>query len=374
MTRDDTFSVTYLLTGPSPGERARSICIEQTVEFPEDLVTDPFIRGQVFGEVASLDAVGPESTRAVIRYRSHVAGGELTQLLNVLFGNVSLLPGIRVERLELSDAQLAGFRGPRFGRAGLRALLGVAGRPLLCTAVKPMGLSPETLADMAYRYALGGIDLIKDDHGLADQAFCRFEPRVEACAAAVARANQETGGRSLYLPNVTGPADRVMERARFAKAVGAGGLLVAPGLTGFDAMRQLADDDALGLPILMHPALLGSFVTRPTDGIGHFALFGQIARISGADATIFPSYGGRFSFSRDECRELASGTVTPMGHLQPIFPVPAGGLRVDRVPELRAFYGDDVMLLIGGDLHRADDLVAACRRFRQLVGGPATEP
>jgi len=40
----------------------------------------------------------------------------------------------------------------------LRLLLGVAQRPLLCTALKPMGLPPSVLADLAYQIALGGID------------------------------------------------------------------------------------------------------------------------------------------------------------------------------------------------------------------------
>ena len=31
-------------------------------------------------------------------------------------------------------------------------------------------------------------------------------------------------------------------------------------------------------------------------------------------------------------------------------PVPAGGMTVDRVPEMLEFYGTDVMLLIGGGL------------------------
>ena len=138
------------------------------------------------------------------------------------------------------------MRGPRFGQAGLRALLGVPDRPLLCTAIKPMGLGPEALAELAYRLALGGIDLIKDDHGLADQPFCPFDERVPRCAAAVARANRETGRRVLYVPNVTAPALAISRRARLARDAGAGGLLFCPGLAGLDAMRALADDDDPG--------------------------------------------------------------------------------------------------------------------------------
>ena len=347
--------------------RARDICVEQTVEFPAELVPAGLVRDHVFGRLEGLEAVADGRWHARISFAVESAGAELTQLLNVVFGNVSLQPGVRVERLELPDVILRGLPGPRFGRAGLRALCDAPERPLLCTALKPMGLSPTQLADLAYQLALGGVDLVKDDHGLADQRFCPFRERVARCAEAVHRANAETGGRTLYLPNVSGDADRLLRRADFARGAGAGGLLVAPGLVGFDAMRGLAADDTLDLPILSHPAMQGSFCVDPDHGISHYALFGQLHRLAGADTIIFPNYGGRFSFSPAECRALTAGVCAPMGPIEPALPAPAGGMTLARVPEMLSFYGRDVVLLIGGDLHRQGDLVGACRRFRALV-------
>ena len=57
-----------------------------------------------------------------------------------------------------------------------------------------MGLSATDLAELAYRFALGGIDLIKDDHGLTNQPFCPFEERVRRCAEAVARRTARPAG------------------------------------------------------------------------------------------------------------------------------------------------------------------------------------
>lgn len=371
----ERFRVSYTLPGPDLAQaeaRARALCIEQTVEFPADLVGDPDIREGVFGKLESLVPAGDGREgrfSAVVSYASECAGRELTQLLNVVFGNSSLLPGVRVERLDLPPGLLAGFSGPRFGRAGLRELLAAPSRPLLCSALKPMGLSSRELAELAGKLALGGLDLIKDDHGLADQLFSPFTERVARCAAAVAEANARTGGRCRYLPNVSGPAGQVQERARRARELGAGGLLVSPGLTGLDAMRALAADDELGLPILSHPALQGSFVVSPCSGISHFALFGQLGRLAGADGVVFPHAGGRFAFSPEDCRSLAAGTAAPMPGIRPAFPAPAGGMTLERVAELRSFYGDDVIFLIGGDLHRGPDLVATCQRFREAVEG-----
>jgi len=350
--------------------RAKDVCLEQTVEYPEDLISRTDIRDQIFGQVASLQTVGEDLFEAVITFAIETAGRELTQLLNVLFGNISLKPGIRLERLDLPDGLLKHYRGPRFGRQGLRAMLNVHDRPLLCTAVKPMGLSPEELAELAYQFALGGIDLIKDDHGLADQSFCPFDERVRRCSEAVDRANRETGLRCLYLPNITARADEIARRAGSARDAGAGGFLFCPGLAGLDAMRQVADDDQVALPIFSHPAFQGGYTLRPGDGISHGALYGQINRLAGADAVIFPNYGGRFSFTPDQCRDIVTGATRTMGSLAPIFPIPAGGMGLDRVNDLHSFYGNDVILLVGGDLHRhGPDLAENCRKFARLVQG-----
>lgn len=349
--------------------RARDICVEQTVEFPETLITSTAIRHQIIGQIESAEEIGPERFAVRISYPIEAAGRELTQLVNVLFGNISIKPGIRLMRFDLPERLIGDYKGPRFGQAGLRALLGVQDRPLLCTAIKPMGLSPAELAELAYQLALGGIDLIKDDHGLTDQCFCPLEERVQRCSEAVARANAQTGQRCLYLPNVSGPAGEIHSRALFAKEAGAGGYLYCPGLCGLDAMRRLADDDGIGLPILAHPAFQGSYCLSADSGVAHGVLYGQLNRLAGADATIFPNWGGRFSYTKAECLDLVEGATRPMGgSIAPIFPVPAGGMRLERVAEMVDFYGPEVILLIGGDLHaQGDDLVASCRRFETLA-------
>lgn len=370
MLSGERFRVRYRLSGDAREARlkAEDICIEQTIEFPAVLVTGGDIRDHILGRIESFEAAGPNRYLATISYAVETSGLELPQLLNVVFGNTSIKPGVRVERLELSPGVLAAFKGPRFGVSGIRRLIGAATRPLLATALKPMGLPAATLADIAYRFALGGMDLIKDDHGLANQSFTPFHERVERCAAAVARANRETGGHCLYLPNITGPFEAIMENARFAKQAGAGGFLVSPGLVGLDVMRRLADDDSLALPIMGHPALQGSFVTSDDSGMAHEVVFGQIARLAGADMSVFPNYGGRFSFSREQCRAIAACCAEPMGTLSANLPAPGGGMDLARIPDMLETYGRDVVFLIGGALHqRGPDLSANARYFRELV-------
>lgn len=361
-------SATYWISGDADEARARAadICIEQTVEFPDDLITQEKIRAEIIGRVVAERALAPDRHEVVVEFPARTAGAELTQLLNVLYGNISLKPGLRLVDVELPESLLAHLRGPRFGVAGLRARTGVRERPLLCTALKPMGLGPEELAELAYQLALGGIDLIKDDHGLADQSFCRFEERVPLCAAAVQRANRETGLDCLYLANVTAPFDELVARALRARDAGAGGLVVAPGLTGFDGMHHLAARDDIALPILCHPALLGAYTAHADSGIAHAVIYGLLPRLAGADGSIFPSHGGRFSFTREDCSAISRACARDVTGIARAFPVPAGGMTVDRVQELVEFYGTDIVLLIGGDLHRhPDGVTEACRAFVQ---------
>lgn len=360
----------YALAAPESEAQAlaTTICYEQTVEFPAHLVPAGDIRDEIVGRIESVEPQEGERCVVEISYAMETAGQELTQLLNLLFGNSSLKPGIRLIGLTLPEAILRHYPGPSFGVEGLRQLVDVWDRPLLCTGLKPMGLSISQLAELAYTFAAGGIDLVKDDHGLANQPFSPFESRVEQVAAAIAQANRDTGRRCLYVPNVTAAADAIEERLRFAKQAGAGGVMLAPGLVGLDTVRRVASDDSLGLPIISHPALQGSFVVGRDNGISHGVLFGTLARLAGVDASIFPNHGGRFAFGVDDCQALAEACAAPLGQLRPIFPVPAGGMRLERVPQMRTFYGADVIFLIGGDLHgRGVDLAEACREFHHLL-------
>ena len=102
-----------------------------------------------------------------------MVGNDILQFLNVMFGNVSIKPNIKITDFEVgASADL--FPGPAFGVDGIRKLLSVTNRALSCTALKPVGSSPEALAEIAMKATLGGIDIIKDDHGLANQVSAPF--------------------------------------------------------------------------------------------------------------------------------------------------------------------------------------------------------
>ena len=343
--------VTYKFTGEDPKAIAEVIRAEQTIEFPFELAP-AWIQEEVVGKVEEISSIDKTTHLITISFNPDVTGGELNQFLNVLWGNVSLFPGIKIVDLKLPEIFLAKYKGPRFGVDGLRELFGAQTRPLVSTALKPMGSDAKTLAEMARTLALAGFDLIKDDHSLANQPWATWKERVTLVARAVSEANEATGGKSVYAPSLNLPFDQIVEAAHTAKDLGAGALLVLPGITGFDSMRLLAADDSLALPIQGHPAMLGSLVTSKFEGISHGIALGTLMRLAGADISIFPNVGGRFSFTKDQCLEITDKSREKLGSLKPMLVSPAGGMTLERIPEMIEMYGKDSALLIGGALSR----------------------
>lgn len=361
----DRLVVTYEYHGLDPSAVADLIRVEQTIEFPFDLASN-WIQENVVGRVEEIKSISPQRHHITISYNPEVAGGELPQLLNVLWGNVSLFPGVKLIGLEIPNAILGLFNGPRFGVAGLRQMFGASTRPLLTTALKPMGSDSRALAQMARTLVLSGFDLIKDDHSLANQPWSMWEERVKLVAAAVKQGNEEINGNCRYSPSLNLPFDRIRDAAYRAKELGAGALLVLPGITGFDSMRALAQDDDLALPIQAHPALLGSFVISETAGLAHGIIFGTIMRLAGADISIFPNTGGRFSFTAEQCLEIKAAAHSPLGDLKECWIAPAGGMTIEKIPEMIEMYGPDTALLIGGALSRGN-LAENAARMSQVV-------
>jgi ribulose-bisphosphate carboxylase large chain len=367
---DERFCVTYRLFGKEKTARgmAEEICIEQTIEFPLQYVMHENIKEHMIGRVESFRKVRTGCYEADISFLNDTAAPDFPQFLNVVFGNSSLKPGIRVERIGLSRYFYGMFKGPRFGIHGLRNLLGTGIRPILCTALKPMGLSVKELARRAYQFACGGIDIIKDDHGLSNQAFSPFKERVMRCAEAIQKANSKTRGSSLYAPNVTTGSETIVDHAFYAKNKGAGAFVISPGLTGYDNMKRIAENDELGLPVISHPAFQGSYIISGRFGISPSVLFGELPRIAGADAVIFPNFGGRFEVSKAVCRAAIYGCKREMGKMKKIFPAPGGGMKIEALSEMKRFYGHDVIFLIGGDLFaHGPDIVGTCRMFKDMV-------
>lgn len=358
-----TYRLFALPEAHDPEARARAVARESTLEVPEG-VAPRRIEAALLGRVESVEPVPVDDgggALAVVSHDPDILDGGLPQFLNLVHGNISLLPGVRLVEIALPAEVLRAFPGPRHGIAGLRTRHGAPRRPLVSSALKPVGLSPAEIVAQAQALARAGIDVIKDDHSLANQRSAPFEARVEAVAAAVAEVNRETGGRTAYYPNVTGPVEGIVSRAEFARDAGCGGVLLSPGLVGLDALRLLAEAGP-GLPIMSHPSRADVGPERRT-GVSPELHFGLLHRLAGADCVVYVNAGGRFAWSVDTCRAVNARLRAPLGPIAPALPVPAGGVDRARASHWFTTYGPDTMLLIGGSLMLEADLEAAAREL-----------
>ncbi|HLC17258.1 MAG TPA: RuBisCO large subunit C-terminal-like domain-containing protein [Thermodesulfovibrionia bacterium] len=347
----DFLEITYHITckrGESVETLACEIAYEQTVEVSDACIEEDFIRTEVVGQVRQIERVGDCLYRVVIGYHPDVTGYEVPQFLNMLYGNISIKDNIRIVDMRIPDKLMRIFPGPGYGIEGIRRLTGVYGRPLASTALKPMGADIKALVRMAEDFALGGGDIVKDDHGLANQRYCRFNERVQAVQEAVSRGNAQTGSCTLYFPNVIGPAHEIESQAAFAVHHGVRGVLMSPFIVGMDTVRHIAQK--YNIVVMGHPAFSGTHFHDPAHGITPALLLGTLFRLIGCDISIYPNAGGRFSFSLEQCHELNHHLTRPLNCIKPAFPCPAGGMSLERIPEMAAQYGADVIYLIGGAL------------------------
>lgn len=367
----ERFIVSYRIEANSYEEAKKiafSVQVEQTVEFPYDFLPNDWFKENIVGQLISLEKIGEHYYIARISYLTEITSLEVTQFLNVVFGNSSLQPHIWVVDIELSPSLIKKFQGPKFGIKELRKYLNVPRRAMLQAVIKPMGHSTKELANMCESYAAGGVDVIKDDHGITNQIFAPFEDRIKACVEAVRRGNEISGKRTIYAANVSGDGEQTIERAYKAKELGATGLMVAPALVGFNMLNKLATDKNLNLPIISHPAFCGGFVMGGLSGIDFAVWFGLLNRIFGADMSIFVGYGGRFTFTKEQCKSVAKNLLNESMGIKPSCPASGGGVTETRLPELMKLYGPDVMYLVGGDMfRRGKDLRANSAHFIDIL-------
>jgi ribulose-bisphosphate carboxylase large chain len=361
---------TYRLPGDPSQARARAedIALEQTVEVPRAVaLREPFIAREIVGRVESVVASGASACLATIAYPVATTALDPAQLLGVLFGNTSLHADVSCVDFDPPPSLCKALRGPRVGVAGLRDLTGVRDRALTCTAVKPLGHSPAALAGLMRTFARAGIDVVKDDQGLADHDFCPFEARVEACLDAVEDVARETGHRALYAPNLIGTPERVFAQLRFAEDRGARAVMVSPMLLGLPTFWELCQRRA-SVAVLAHPSHAGALRYAPE------LLFGKLLRLYGADAVIFVGYAGRFGMPRATCAAIAAGLRADWHGLAPSLPVPGGGIALEDVREVVEFYGRDAMLLVGGSLQlEPGALLERSRAFVEAVREASTK-
>ena len=295
-------------------------------------------------------------------------GGEPAQLMNMIFGNCSLWETCgwsasifrrellaRVPRPAARDRRnprVARRRGTRADEHGHEAA-GHAGRG--------------ARADVPESSRSAGVDIIKDDHGIADQIVLAVRSSASTRAKRRRAAKSpRRDARSFYAPNLTGTPRLLRERAQIARNAGMRVVLVAPMLVGIPAFVELVEDFP-GFVYLAHPGRrrgphrAGAAVRAPVSAVRRRRV--DLHQLRRPVRATRPRSAGRWPR-----RPPAVGICAPA------LPVPAGGMRLERVDELLDFYGPDTMLLIGGNLLVARDALLERRASTSTKSPQPTPP
>jgi 2,3-diketo-5-methylthiopentyl-1-phosphate enolase len=312
-------------------------------------------------EVVSVETDDRGYGLARIRFPEINVENDLASLLTMIFGKYSMAGAAKVTGVHLP----ANYgRMPKLGITGIRERLAVRDRPLIMAIFKPaLGLSPEDHAAILSQVAYAGLDIIKDDEIMGDLAVAPTQKRLEACRRVLDEVKAQTGRTVLYAINVTGTADKLIEKARSLVKEGANALLLNVLTYGFSVLEALASDSEINVPIFIHPAFAGAMCASDDTGLAYSVVLGTLMAHGGADAVLYPAHYGSLPFDpREEAKirdELRSRNV---------FPVPSAGIHPGIVPKAIADYGTDVILNAGtGIMDHPDGPDSGVRAFFEAL-------
>nr|VDD89220.1 RuBisCO long chain, Form III-c [uncultured bacterium] len=294
----------------------------------------------------------------------------IPQIIASIAGNVfglKEIENLRVKDVSFPDEFLKGLRGPAFGINGIRDLFQVYDRPLIGTIIKPkLGLSTRQHAQAAYEAWIGGVDIVKDDENLSDQDFNPFYERVTQTLEARRRAEDETGEKKLYCPNISARVGEMYARAKYVREMGGRAVMVDIITVGFSGV-QFIRDQSMNLIIHGHRAMHGAFTNNDKHGISMLTI-AKFARAAGIDQLHTGTVIGKMEGTRSEVANIHDFLKGHWGSLKPTMPIASGGLHPGHVHQLYEIMGKDVIINFGGGIHgHPDGTKAGAAAARQAV-------
>ncbi|MFB6252923.1 MAG: type III ribulose-bisphosphate carboxylase [Halobellus sp.] len=284
--------------------------------------------------------------------------GSMPQILSCIAGNIlgmKAVDSIRLADCEWPEGLTTSFLGPQFGSDVRGELFGVEGRPILATVPKPkVGLSTETHAEVGYEAWTGGVDLLKDDENLTDQAFNPFHDRLVESLAQRDRAAEEIGEPKSYLINVTAGTNEMLERVDQVASEGCEYVMVDVITTGWAAVQAVRERcEELGLAIHAHRAMHAAFDRLSHHGVS-MRVLAQIARLVGVDQ-LHTGTVGLGKLANEDTVGINAWLRDDLYGLNDVLPVASGGLHPGLVPDLLDATGTNVCVQAGGGIHGHPD-------------------
>jgi len=301
------------------------------------------------------------SSLVTIRFPNANVENDISSLLTMIFGKYSMAGAAKVMAVRLPENY--GSR-PKLGIPGIRERLAVFDRPLIMAIFKPaLGLSADDHAAILKEVASAGLDIIKDDEIMGDLEVAPTLKRLEACRRVLDEVKERTGRTVLYAVNVTGSADKLIEKARLLVSEGANALLLNVLTYGFSVLDALAADPEVNVPIFVHPALAGAMCAAPDHGMAYSVVLGTLMAHCGADAVLYPAHYGSLPFDPVEEARIRDSLRS-----RNVFPVPSAGIHPGVVPQALADYGREVILNAGtGIMDHPDGAAAGVKAFFEAL-------
>lgn len=346
---------TYYAEADDLEEAAVAIAGEQSTGTWTDVTTAPKeIIEKYAAEVVSLDKEKGIMDIAFPVEDFSLEMGGISNILTIVAGNLfglEKISNVRLLDVEFPEEIVSFFKGPNFGIEGVRKVLGTtkSRRPHVGTIVKPkIGLGPKDHANVVYEAAAGGLDLIKDDETLSNQAFNPLEDRMVLTMEALDRAQEETGRKALYAVNVT--SDEVLESAQIAVDNGANCLMIDVITNGFPALSALSRE--FKLPIHVHRTMHGAMTRNRRHGIA-MLVFSRLVRMAGGDQLHVGCAAGKME--TPGVIKMHSALKDDWYGLNTVFPVCSGGVHPGLVEGNLKALGTDIVIQAGGGVHGHPD-------------------
>ena len=296
--------------------------------------------------------------------------GNISQILSSIAGNIfgmKELDSLKLLDVEIPRRMVKSFPGPGFGVKGIRNLLHVR-RPLLGTIIKPkLGLREKQHSRVAYHAWRGGLDIVKDDENLTDMRFNRFEKRVDETLKMRNRAEEETGEKKIYMPNITAPLSEMKRRADYVMDKGGEYVMIDIITTGFSALQEMRDYLNGRCVIHAHRAMHAAFTRNPKHGID-MKVVALFARLAGVDQLHTGTVLGKMEGEKEEVLSTNEKLLSDLYGLKKVLPVASGGLHPGMVPALVRILGQDLVIQAGGGVHgHPSGTEAGARAMRQAL-------
>ncbi len=255
----------HCLFGPNPGAYKGGVTDIKQIDEKRGIIKVAFS-----SEIAQTEEIGFAGLFSV------AAGDGL--------GTAYEMTKVRLIDIQLPRDVVRNFPGPKFGDEGIRHIIKKENldQALVALLLKPnTGQSSEHYARFAKEAALAGVDYIKEDELQFNHPACPLLDRVKKIIAKLAEAEQITGQRVIYAPNITaGSQKQMIDNARRVIDLGATAVMINVMQVGLDSLRVLREAD-LGVPIHIHRTGHDNF-SRGDIGVD-LNVLSKTFRLGGAD-------------------------------------------------------------------------------------------